>query len=852
MNLPKTYEPEQYENDIYALWERSGAFQPTGKGKPYAIVVPPPNANGNLHIGHALTMGLQDIAVRYHRMKGDNTLFLPGADHAGFETQSVFEKQLAKQGKSRFDLSREGLYSQIYDFVAANRQNFEAQFRRLGASVDWQHFTFTLDDKIVQQAYATFKKMWDEGLIYRGERLVNYCTFHRTGFADVEVVYEDAETPLYYIKYGPFTLATTRPETKFGDTAVAVHPDDKRYKKWVGKVVTVDGVNGPFEVQVVADEMVDPNFGTGVVKITPAHSFDDWEVAQRHNLSVVRVINHDGTMNHHAGRFEGMTVLEARKAVVEAMKEKGLLVKTDEHYHNRIGKCYKCGTIIEPMLMKQWFVDMQPLARPAIQALKSGKITFYPESKKQQLVGYLENLKDWNISRQIAWGIPIPAFQNVDDSDDWIYDERIDQEIIEVDGKTYHRDPDVFDTWFSSSSWPYATLGLGSDDFKQFYPLSLMETGGEILYPWVSRMIMLGLYTSGEIPFTAVYVHGYVMAEDGAKMSKSLGNVINPMDVIQQYGSDALRMGIVAGRSPAVNRGYDSRRVEEARNFCNKLWNIARYIETATGEADQEKVNTDAKPVTLADHWVLSKLQHSIITVSKLLDTYRFSEAYDLLYHFVWDDVADWYIEASKNQESRGMLRYVLEAVLKLIHPFAPFVTETIWQTLYASDADNLLATNHWPEPPKVDSKRAAEFDALRAIVIEARALIKALELNHPNLYYTAVPFLAENAAMVTRLAGLGGVHEVDSGAGLQLTSTPYRCWIEVDSDTLQTYRDQLAAQIDEQVSLADRLKQRLNNKSYVANAPKRVVQQTKDHLAETSSTLERLRAEQERFLRAS
>lgn len=848
MQLPKAYEPEQYENDIYALWERSGAFQPTGKGEPYAIVVPPPNANGNLHIGHALTMGLQDIAVRYHRMKGDNTLFLPGADHAGFETQSVFEKQLAKQGKSRFDLSREELYNQIYEFVAANRQNFETQFRRLGASVDWQHFTFTLDDKIVRQAYATFKKMWDEGLIYRGERLVNYCTFHRTGFADIEVVYEDAETPLYYIKYGPFTLATTRPETKFGDTAVAVHPDDKRYKEWVGKVVTVEGVNGPFEVQVVADEMVDPNFGTGVVKITPAHSFDDWEVAQRHNLPAVRVINHDGTMNHHAGRFEGMTVLEARKAVVEAMKEKGLLVKTDEHYHNRIGKCYKCGTIIEPMLMKQWFVDMQPLARPAIQALKSGKITFYPESKKQQLVGYLENLKDWNISRQIAWGIPIPAFQNVDDSDDWIYDERVDQEIIEVNGKTYHRDPDVFDTWFSSSSWPYATLGLGSDDFKQFYPLSLMETGGEILYPWVSRMIMLGLYVAGEIPFTSVYVHGYVLAEDGAKMSKSLGNVINPMDVIQQYGSDALRMGIIAGRAPAVNRGYDSRRVEEARNFCNKLWNIARFIEAASDDTDQGRVDADAKPMTLADHWVLNKLQHSITTISKLLDTYRFSEAYDHLYHFVWDDVADWYIEASKSQESRGVLRYVLEAVLKLAHPFAPFVTETIWQTLYTSDADNLLAASRWPQLPQANTKRAAEFDALRSTVTEARALIKALGLSRPNLYYTDVPFLAENAGMLTRLAGLEGVHEVGSGTGLQLTSTPYRCWLEVDSDTLQTYRDQLTAQVDEQIALADRLKQRLENKSYVANAPKRVVQQTKDQLAEISSTLERLRAEQERF----
>ena len=339
MKLPKVYEPAAYEADIYALWEKSQAFQPRKAGKSYSVVVPPPNANGNLHLGHAITLGLQDIAIRYHRLKGDSTLFVPGADHAGFETQAVYERHLAKEGKSRFDFTREELYRDIWDFVGQNRDNYESQFRRLGASVDWSRYTFTLDEKIVKRAYATFKKMWDEGLIYRGERLVNYCTFHRTGFADIEVEYKEGKTPLYYMKYGPFTLATTRPETKFGDTAVAVHPEDKRYKEWVGKVVTVEGVNGPFDVQVIADEMVDPEFGTGAVKITPAHSFDDWEVAQRHNLSAVRVINHDGTMNHKAGRFEGMSVMEARKAVVEALDEKGLLVKVDNDYVNRVGHC---------------------------------------------------------------------------------------------------------------------------------------------------------------------------------------------------------------------------------------------------------------------------------------------------------------------------------------------------------------------------------------------------------------------------------------------------------------------------------------------------------------------------------
>lgn len=846
MNLPKVYEPSEYEADIYALWEKSGAFAPKGKGDAYSIVVPPPNANGNLHIGHALTMAIQDSAVRYHRLKGDRAVLLPGADHAGFETQVVYEKKLAKEGKSRFDFSREELQTQIFDFVQGNMVNFNTQFRRLGAGVDWGRFTFTLDEKVVTQAYATFKKLWDEGLIYRGERLVNYCTHHRTGFADIEVVYEEVKTPLYYIKYGPFTLATTRPETKFGDTAVAVHPDDERYKEWVGKTVTVEGVNGSFEVRVVADEMVDPKFGTGVVKITPAHSFDDWEVAQRHNLPPKRVINHDGTMNHEAGRFEGMPVLEARKAVAKAMKEQGLLEKVDENYVTRVGKCYKCGTIIEPMLMEQWFVEMEKLAKPAISALKSKEITFYPDSKRTQLIGYLENLRDWNLSRQIAWGIPIPAFQNVDDTDDWIYDERVDQEILEIDGKTYRRDPDVFDTWFSSSSWPYVTTNYpDSDDFKDFYPLSLMETGGEILYPWVSRMLMLGLYVTGKIPFKAVYIHGYVMAEDGAKMSKSLGNVIDPVPVIDTYGSDALRMGLLAGRAPAVNRGYDSRKVAEARNFANKLWNIARYIEDRLGENYTHA--PEAKPQSIADHWVLLKLQQVTDLLSVHLENYRFSEAYETLYHFVWDDVADWYIEASKFQQGGGVLGAVLDAVLKIAHPFAPFVTETIWQTV-AWTGDSLLATQSWPKIHKADSKQAAAFDDIRAIITESRAILHSLGLQKTTLYFTDVPFLQENAVLIAKMAGLEGVVEVSDGTGLHLTSTSYRCWLDVDASVARAHIERLETQKADQMALIASYEKRLSNEAYVRQAPEHVVKQTHEQLDAAREMITRIEAEAARF----
>ena len=645
MKLPKAYQPQQYESDIYALWEKSGAFRPSGAKTSYSIVIPPPNANGNLHIGHVLTGALEDIAARFHRAKGESVLFLPGSDHAGFETQSVYEKQLAKTGKSRFDFSRDELYNQIWDFVALNRDNVQSQMRSMGLSCDWQHFTFTLDSKIVKRAFETFKSLWDDGLIYRGERLVNFCTYHGTAFADIEVIHKEEPGHLWYIRYplvgssDSLIVATTRPETMLGDTAVAVNPDDKRYQKYIGKTVKLPLTNR--EIPVLSDSFVDMNFGTGAVKITPAHDINDFEVGKRHDLPFISVIDYEGKMTNVHSKYLGLSVKEARKLIVDDLKEQGSLVKVETRKHS-VGHCYKCDTVIQPLLREQWFVDIDKLAKEAIAVLEKNKITFYPEAKKQQLISYLNGLHDWNISRQIAWGIPIPAFQNVDNPSDWIYDERVNQEIITIEGKTYRRDSDVFDTWFSSSSWPYATLDFpDSTDFEKFYPLSLMETGGEILYPWVSRMLMLGLYVTKDIPFKSVYIHGYVMAEDGSKMSKSIGNVIDPIPVINQFGSDAVRMGIIWGRSPAVNRGYDQRRVEEARNFCNKLWNIARYIEGV----DSNQLNRgEAKAVTEADNWILNRLSVVMVNMLSNMDSYRFSEVFEELYHFVWDDFADWYI----------------------------------------------------------------------------------------------------------------------------------------------------------------------------------------------------------------
>ena len=852
MNLPKTYEPNQYESDIYALWEKSGAFAPVNRGNSdsYSIVLPPPNANGDLHVGHSLMFAIQDAIIRYQRMQGKAVLWVPGADHAGFETQVVYEKRLAKEGKSRFDFSREELYSQIWDFVAQNRDNYQQQFRRLGASVDWEHHVYTLDEKIIKQAYKTFKKMWDDGLIYRGERLVNFCTFHGTGFADVEVEYKEEDSHLWHINYpltdgsGHITVATTRPETMLGDTAVAVHPDDERYTTFHGKTVKLPLTNR--EIPIITDDFVEKDFGTGAVKITPAHDPNDYEAGKRHDLPFITVIDHEGKITHDMpAAYAGLEVLEARKKVVADLKEQGVL-EQEQPYTHSVGHCYKCGTVIQPLMREQWFIDMQPLAKEAIAALKAKKITFYPDSKRTQLIGYLENLRDWNISRQIAWGIPIPAFQNADNPDDWIFDERTDQETIVVDGKTYHRDPDMFDTWFSSSSWPYATLDYPSDLSKQFYPNSLMETGGEILYPWVSRMIMMGLYVTGDIPFKDVYIHGYVMAEDGAKMSKSIGNVIDPMAEINKYGSDALRLGLLAGRTPAVNRGYDSRRVEEARNFCNKLWNIARFVEDKVG--DDFKLKHSPKAETIADAWMLSKLQQSTEELTALLNEYRLSEAYELLYHLVWDDFADWYIEASKTHLNTSVLAHSLETILKLVHPFAPFVTETIWQTLKWEN-DSLLITSSWPTAVKANQEQADIFEQVKNVVTEIRFIKGAMHLRGGiSLYHTGEALLAEQGDLITSLARLDGVKAVKDGQGLHLTTVPFKCWLDVDQETATHFTKELEAKIKEQEQTIKQLEGRLNNDSYVQNAPKAIVDQTRTQLEEATQQLTKLQEEHKRF----
>ncbi len=725
--MDKIYNQNEVEEKWYKFWEDSGFFKPevNPEGKPFTIILPPPNANADLHFGHAM-MSIEDIMVRYHRMKGDAALWVPGSDHAGFETQVVFEKNLAKEGKSRFDYDRETLYQMIWDYVQSNKHNMESQLRRLGFSVDWSREKFTLDPDVIQVVYKTFKKMSDEGMIYRAKRLVNYCTKHGTGFSDLEVAYEDRTSSLYYIKYGPLVLATTRPETKFGDTAVAVHPDDKRYQQYIGQELEIETVLGPAKIKVIADESVDPQFGTGVVKITPAHDFNDFETGKRHNLEMKQVIGFDGRMNEHAGKFSGMKVLEARQAVVEEMQQKGLIEKIDAGYQNRVGTCYKCSTVLEPLPMEQWFLNVQDLKHQAIKAVKDGEIKIHPANYATLYYQWLENLKDWNISRQNIWGIRIPAWY-CETCNKWsITEGEIPEACSHCGESNITRDTDTFDTWFSSGQWPFATLQTTKPgDFEKFYPTSVMETGYDILKAWVSRMVMMGLLMTGKVPFTDVALHGLVNDPLGKKMSKSKGNVVSPMEIVDQYGADAARMALVYGTAFGHDQALSYPKLDAMRKFTNKLWNMGRFLidfkpedtqkldeETETrlhayvkdqliriGQTKKgEKVNPlPRSPFHNDDQHILDTLAETITITTNAIEQFRFHDGAEALYEFIWHQFADVYIESTKERraEAQPVLEYVFRTSLELLHPYMPFITEELWQKLPHEGKSIMIAK--WP-----------------------------------------------------------------------------------------------------------------------------------------------------------
>lgn len=847
MNLAKTYDPNQFEPNIYAMWETSGAFKPSGKGEPYSIVMPPPNANGNLHIGHALMANIEDILIRYYRMQGRDVAYIPGADHAGFETWTVYERELNKQGKSRFDFKREELYAQVWDFVQQQRANMELQLRALGVSASWNDLVFTLDQKVIDTVYTTFKKLWDEGLIYRGERMVNYSTRYQTSYADIEVDHRMEKGSLWKIAYpmldkvGEIVVATTRPETMLGDTAIAVHPDDARYKDLIGTRVQLPLTDR--EIPIIADEYVDPAYGTGAVKITPAHDPNDFEVGERHDLERIQVINFDGTMMNVPPQFEGLEVDEARKRVLAALKLAELL-RGEETIEHTVGYDYKSGLPIQPLIKDQWFIKVGPMVEKAKQALLNDEITFYPASKRDVLIQYYDNLRDWNISRQIPWGIPIPAFQNVNNPDDWIFDTRVDQEEIVVNGTTYKREEDTFDTWFSSGQWPFITTDyLQEGDLARFYPNNVMETAGDILYAWVARMIMLGVYLTGKVPFKDVYLHGLVLDEKGQKMSKSKGNVINPMEAISEFGSDALRLGLVAARSAGQNQAFSTSKVVAGRNFCNKLWNIARFIE---GKLADDFTLASPTPQTLADHWIARQLNDAAKTIGDQVEKYRFAEAAEMVYHTIWDDVADWYVEASKKQDNPQMLAWVLDTSLRLAHPFAPFVTETIWQTL-GWHKEELLVSAAWPTALEYDEISAGQFERLRNLVAEARYVTASLPGNEKYaLLYQNDSLIADNEALIAHLARVKAVQPVEQAQGLRLAASGREAWLDVDADTLYEHQTNLEVRLAEARQFVQTLEGRLANPNYAQKAPAHLVEESRKQLEEKQLLVEQLARELE------
>lgn len=844
MKLTKSYIPSEFEPSIYALWETSDAFASTGVGEPFSVVMPPPNANGNLHMGHALTIALEDIMTRYQRMRGRDAIYIPGADHAGFETWVVYEKELAKTGKSRFDFNRDQLYSQVWDFVAKQRGNMELQIRALGASVSWKDLVFTLDEKVIKTVYQTFKRLMDDGLVYRGERIVNYSTAYQTSYADIEVDYKTETGTLWNIAYplveevGEIIVATTRPETMFGDTAVAVHPEDPRYKHLIGKHVQLPLTDR--EIPIIGDDYVDRTFGTGAVKITPAHDPNDFEMGKRHDLKRIQVIDFDGKMINVPDHFVGLTPEVARKRTLAALEAQDLRRGETPITHS-VGYDYKSGLPIQPLVKDQWFIKIRPLADPAKQAILDGKVTFTPAGKQKIIVQYLDNLRDWNLSRQIPWGIPIPAFQNVEDPADWLFDERVDQKTIVVNGTTYEREEDTFDTWFSSGQWPFITTNALSDDpLARFYPNSVMETGVDLIDRWVARMIMLGLYVTGDVPFRHVYLHGMVLDEKGVKMSKSKNNVINPMDIIASHGSDALRLGVISNRSAGQHQALSMGKVVAGRNFANKLWNIARFIDGQVGEG---YIPATTKPLSPADHWIIRELNASSELIASHLDNYRFAEASEVMYHAIWNDVADWYIEASKRAPNVDVMVWVLETILKIAHPFAPFVTEAIWQGLeWRSD---LLIRTPWPTNLEFDEIGAAEFDRLKQFISEVRFVVSQLpDSQKYNVLFGTSALIEDNAELIQLMTKVKSVSKTDNPEGLRLAHSGQEAWLDVSQKTLKEHRSNLEKRLaDTKTSIAN-LEARLANPAYAEKAPAELVNETKLALEEKKALIETLSSE--------
>ena len=914
MKFASSYEPQNFETDIYAAWEAAGKFLKDipgkemglegseSKRKRFSIVMPPPNANGNLHIGHGLTVALEDSLTRYYRLRGERAWYVPGADHAGFETWVVYERNLEKDGHTRFEFSRDELYARVWDFVEQQRGNMELQLRALGASCSWQDLTFTLDENVVRRVYTTFEKMWKDGMVYRGEKLVNFCTKHQTAFADIEVTHKDEEGHLWDIAYelvdpvdglNEIIVSTTRPETLFGDTAVAVNPEDERYKNVIGKMVKLPLTKR--EIPIVADEHADPAYGTGAVKITPAHDPDDFEVGLRHDLPRITVIGFDGKMLENAGEeYAGLTTADCRKKVLADLETQGLL-RGEKKITHAVSHCYKCDTVIEPLLKEQWFIDTEKLAKVAIEHLENDEIKFHPENKKKVLINYLKGLKDWNISRQIPWGIAIPMFKKVDPNapgEEWIFDTRVNLAEIELGGVKYRRDEDTFDTWFSSSHWPIVCTNWEENMPSDFYPLNVMETGADILFAWVARMIMMGLYVTGEVPFREVYLHGLVLDAHGKKMSKSKGNVINPMDLVSKYGSDAFRLGILRGRSAGMNQAFSENSVISGQKLCNKLWNISRFIQGIVDEevekqgfsyanvdvvlenegqegvtgldagrygegsaihtSESDAINPEQYQYTtnnMGEDWICRELDRCRAQIEQCMAEYRFSEAVEILYSTIWDKYADWFVESQKIYRNTSLLKATLETILTMLHPFAPFVTEAIWQNL--SWTDGMIIDAKWPSVLEYDEISAENFERIRAVVSEIRATNVALSNVAHNkkfgLLYGDDSLVDDNTLLVKFLARVPSVASTNSSPrGLHLALAGHDLYLDVPADVVAAYRVELEEKILAVGRELDGLNARMMNPAYVERAPAELVKETRDAIEEKTKLIDRMKEQLE------
>jgi len=880
--MPKAYEPGKVEQKWYSFWMEKGYFTPKidPQKQPFTIIMPPPNVTGGLHIGHALTHTLEDIFIRWHRMKGEPSLYLPGEDHAGIAAQVVVERELAKKGQNRHALGREKFLEVMWEWAQQCRETIRKQNQRLGISCDWTRERFTLDPGPSKAVRTAFVRLYNKGLIYRGVRIINWCPRCSTALSDLETEHKDIAGHLWYVRYpledNPneyITVATTRPETILGDTAVAVNPDDDRFKKLVSRKAVLPVLKRP--VPIIADDAVDPAFGTGAVKITPAHDPVDFEIAARHNLPSINILNPDATMNENAGPYKGMERFACRKAIVADLEKEGLLVKIEDYGHS-VGHCIRCRTMVEPIASKQWFVKMAPLAGPAIDAVLSGRIKIVPERFTKVYLNWMENIRDWCISRQLWWGHRIPVWYCLDCGELTVSIE--DAKICARCGsKKLDQDPDVLDTWFSSGLWPHSTLGWPDDtaDFRYFYPTTLMETGYDILFFWVARMIVMGIEDTGEIPFRFVYLHGLIRDEKGEKMSKTRGNVVDPLETLEKYGTDALRFAITTGTSPGNDLKLSMTKMEAGRNFANKLWNATRFLVRSIEPGKTSLTIKPKKQLPLEDRWILSRLNRTIAEVARLMEEYQLGEAERTVHDFLWGEYCDWYIElakvrlrASEEISPLPVLIHVLETSLRLLHPFMPFITEELWQNLRKRLPPDWQRTESimiaaYPEADASTFDDEAErvmtsfIDIIRAIR-NTRAEYKVAENRwvEAQIYAAAglTAFIAPYTETIQTLAKAKPVtfltsrpEKKDNSVIMVLNDAevaiPMASMIDREAESKR-----LQKEIEGSEAEIGRLKARLDDPDFLAKAPAAVVAKERQKLLTVGDRLKRLKEQMEKL----